>query len=173
MGRAKKPTVNDDNSDLFRKYIMAKSDKYDVVQLTKLLDKAGREYLTAICSHEIETGILRHELHTHDDHYKASMVAIDVKAFHSLNQLVDTIEGLKSAFKNAIYQKQHKLKAIESKSSRKVIELSDDEHFYLRLLRDRCKENNVDLADTLKKVYFEMKNTEIYLTLHQLRKDRK
>ncbi|MGR6783054.1 hypothetical protein ACU5B6_27020, partial [Moritella viscosa] len=98
-------------------------------------------------------GVFTHEPDTLTAEHIKLIAEINETAFHDSNNLIDNINGLKTAFKNAQSQARYKKKNRLTDNERFILEFNQDEYLYLKMMKELCKENDIKLEDELHALY--------------------
>ena len=156
MGRKKVGLINIDNCDAFIDYIKARTKKLTDDRVSKLVELINADRKK--CHHltfEFETqhGVFTHEPDTLTAEHIKLITEINETAFHDSNSSIDSISGLKTAFKNAQSQVRYKKKNKLTDNERFILEFNPDEYLYLKMMKDLCTKNNIKLEDELHELY--------------------
>jgi hypothetical protein len=156
MGRKKVGLINIDNCDAFIDYIKARTKKLTDDRVSKLVELINADRKK--CHHltfEFETqhGVFTHEPDTLTAEHIKLITEINETAFHHSNSSIDSISGLKTAFKNAQSQVRYKKKNKLTDNERFILEFNPDEYLYLKMMKDLCTKNNIKLEDELHELY--------------------
>lgn len=156
MGRKKVGLINIDNCDAFIDYIKARTKKFTdarVSQLVELINADRKKCLHLESEFELEYDVFTHQPETLNQEHIQLIAEINETAFHDSNNLIDSISGLKTAFKNAQSQARHKKKNKLTDNERFILEFNPDEYLYLKMMKELCKKNNIQLEDELHELY--------------------
>jgi len=156
MGRKKIGLINIDNCDAFIDYIKARTKKFTddrVSELVELINADIKKYHHLVFEFATQHGVFAHEPDTLTAEHIKLIAEINEIAFHDSNGLIDSIGGLKTAFKNAQSQARHKKKFKLTNNERFILEFNPDEYLYLKMMKDLCKENDIKLEDELRDLY--------------------
>lgn len=160
MSRNKKTVVNNKSYREFTHYINARSKKLGadrVDELSVLISSAVFRW------RELEHGIsAKYENYQTDPEmltelHKAELALVDTTVFEKVNNAVDSITGLKSAFRNAQNQKRYKNKNKHETDRKVSLEMTVSERHWLLSIREECKKQEVDLTDVLMKCNIALK----------------
>jgi hypothetical protein len=156
MGRKKVGLINIDNCDAFIDYIKARTKKLTddrVSELVELINADRKKCHHLESEFETQHGVFTHEPDTLTAEHIKLIVEINETAFHDSNSFIDSITGLKTAFKNAQSQARYKKKNKLTDNERFILEFNPDEYLYLKLMKDLCTKNNIKLEDELHELY--------------------
>lgn len=160
MSRNKKTVVNNKNYREFTHYINARSKKLGadrVDELSVLISSAVLQW------RELERGIsAKYENYQTDpemltEPHKTALALVDTTVFEKVNNAVDSIAGLKSAFRNAQNQKRYKNNNKHETNRKVSLEMTVSERHWLLSIREECKEQKIDLTDVLMKCNIALK----------------
>jgi len=156
MGRKKIGLINIDNCDTFIDYIKARTKKLTDDRVSKLvmLINADRKKCHHLESEfELKYDVFTHQPETLNPTHIKLIAEINETAFHDSNNLIDSITGLKTAFKNAQSQARYKMKNRLTDNERFILEFNQDEYLYLKVMKELCTKNNIKLEDELHELY--------------------
>jgi len=156
MGRKKVGLINIDNCDAFIDYIKARTKKLTddrVSQLVELINADRKKCNHLESEFEVEYGVFTHQPKTLSPEHIKLITEINNTAFHDSNSSIDSISGLKTAFKNAQSQARYKKKNKLTDNERFILEFNQDEYLYLKMMKDLCTKNNIKLEDELHELY--------------------
>ena len=156
MGRKKVGLINIDNCDEFIDYIKARTKKLTDDRVSQLVEQINIDRKK--CHHlesefELEYDVLTHQPETLNPTHIKLIAEINETAFHDSNNLIDSITGLKTAFKNAQSQARYKKKNKLTDNERFILEFNQDEYLYLKMMKELCKDNALKLEDELHDLY--------------------
>jgi hypothetical protein len=156
MGRKKVGLINIDNFDAFIDYIKARTKKLTddrVSELVELINADRKKCHHLTFEFETQHGVFTHEPDTLTSEHIKLITEINETAFHDSNNSIDSISGLKTAFKNAQSQARYKKKNKLTDNERFILEFNQDEYLYLKMMKELCKENDIKLEDELHELY--------------------
>ena len=153
MGRKKVGLINIDNCDTFIDYIKARTKKLTddrVAELVELINADRKK-----CHHLESEFATQHGVFTHEpDTLNVKLIAeINETAFHDSNAVIESMNGLKTAFKNAQSQARYKKKNKLTDNERFILEFNPDEYLYLKMMKELCTKNKIQLEDELHELY--------------------
>lgn len=161
MARKFVPLVNLNNHKKFIDYISKRVPKYTLVKVNEMIalaNDAKKTNLRLEDSFYSDYDVFFHEPETHNEEQQKIAESIGPKAFNKINNYIDQIPNLRTAFRNALNQERHKDKVKYTQSAKVVMELSVSERHVLTLIRQQCKELDVDLDSKLHELRFQLKN---------------
>jgi len=156
MGRKKVGLINIDNCDAFIDYIKARTKKLTddrVSELVELINADRKKCHHLESEFELKHDVLTHQPETLSPEHIKLITEINETTFHDSNSVIDSITGLKTAFKNAQSQARYKKKNKLTDNERFILEFNQDEYLYLKMMKELCKENNIKLEDELHELY--------------------
>ncbi|WP_075519310.1 hypothetical protein, partial [Moritella viscosa] len=156
MGRKKVGLINIDNCDSFIDYIKARTKKLTDDRVSELVERINsdrKKYHHLSFEFATQYGVFTHEPDTLTAEHIKLIAEINETAFHDSNNLIDNINGLKTAFKNAQSQARYKKKNRLTDNERFILEFNQDEYLYLKMMKELCKENDIKLEDELHALY--------------------
>jgi len=159
MGRKKIGVINIDNCDNFVYYIKARTKTLTdelVFKLVELIHLNKKMFHQSKFEFEKTHGVEKGKLETLNNKDEKLIAEINEAAFHESNTLIESLNGLKKAFKNAEYQARYKKKNKLTDNERFILEFNTDEYLYLKMLKELCKKKGINLEDELQDLYCAM-----------------